>query len=364
MGRRSELPTAHPQGSMPNAMNLPFQPPLAPMEAKHVAALPAPNGWQYEPKWDGFRAVGFRDGDEVYISSRKELPFNRYFPEIVDALLTLSEKRFVLDGEIVIFTPEGKGLDFDALLQRIHPAESRVRRLAKETPASFIAFDLLARGKKDLRRSPLQERRQGLEEVMEQAERPLHLSPRTQDLKLATRWLESFVVQGLDGVVAKRLDSPYRSGEREMLKVKRERTADCVVLGFRWAKDLKGEAVGSLLLGLYGPDGELWQVGFTSGFTREARRELVKKLKPHREGTSAEPPPGQAAMSRWTQGKDLSYEKLRPELVVEVAFDQVTGHRIRHGSRFVRWRRDKPPEQCTFEQLMEPANIDLRKLLR
>jgi ATP-dependent DNA ligase len=345
-------------------MNLPFQPPLTPMEAKHVDALPSGDGWQYEPKWDGFRAIAFRDGREVSLSSRKELPFNRYFPEIVEAVGTLSEKRVVLDGEIVIFTAGGKGLDFDALLQRIHPAESRVRRLAKETPASFITFDLLARKDRDHRSSPLRDRRGVLEKVMESAEPPLHLSPCTSDLELATRWLESFVVEGLDGVVAKALDSVYRSGEREMLKVKRERTADCVVLGFRWAKDLKGEAVGSLLLGLYGPDGELWQVGFSSGFTQPARRELVKTLRPYRGGTSADPPPGQAMMSRWAQGKDLSYERLRPELVVEVAFDQVTGHRIRHGSRFVRWRPDKPPRECTFDQLVRPANVDLRKLLR
>jgi ATP-dependent DNA ligase len=345
-------------------MNLPFQPPLTPMEAKHVDALPTGEGWQYEPKWDGFRAIAFRDGREVSLSSRKELPFNRYFPEIVEAVGTLSEKRVVVDGEIVIFTPDGKGLDFDTLLQRIHPAESRVRRLAKETPASFITFDLLAWKDRDLRASPLRDRREALEKVMESAEPPLHLSPCTPDVKLATKWLEAFVVEGLDGVVAKALDSIYRSGEREMLKVKRQRTADCVVLGFRWAKDLKGEAVGSLLLGLYGPDGELWQVGFSSGFTQPARRELVKKLEPYREGTSAEPPPGQAMMSRWAQGKDLSYERLRPELVVEVAFDQVTGHRIRHGSRFVRWRPDKPPRECAFDQLVRPANVDLRKLLR
>jgi ATP-dependent DNA ligase len=349
---------------MRSAMNLPFPPPIAPMEAKHVARLPTGESWQYEPKWDGFRAVAFRDGKELSLSSRKELPFNRYFPEIVDAVQTLAEKRLVLDGEIVVFTPDGKGLDFDALLQRIHPAESRVRRLAKETPASFIAFDLLARKDRDYRPRPLRERRATLEDVMKAAAPPLHLSPRTQDLRLATKWLEAFVVQGLDGVVAKHLESLYRSGEREMLKVKRERTADCVVLGFRWAKDLTGEAVGSLLLGLYGPDGELWQVGFSSGFTQAARRELVKKLHPYSEGTSPEPPPGQAMMSRWAQGKDLSYERLRPELVVEVAFDQVTGHRIRHGSRFVRWRPDKPPELCTFEQLVQPPNVDLRKLLR
>jgi len=348
---------------MPGAMALSFRPPLAPMEARHVDALPSGDGWQYEPKWDGFRAIAFRDGNEVSVSSRKELPFNRYFPEIVEAMGTLSERRLVLDGEIVVFTSDGKGLDFDALLQRIHPAESRVRRLAKETPASFIAFDLLALKNRDLRGSPLRDRRAGLEVVMDAAAPPLHLSPCTYDLRLATRWLEAFVVQGLDGVVAKHLDSLYRSGEREMLKVKRERTADCVVIGFRWAKDLKGEAIGSLLLGLYGPDGELWQVGFTSGFTQQARRELVKKLGPHREGTSAEPPPGQAPMSRWAHGKDLSYEKLRLELVCEVAFDQVTGHRIRHGSRLVRWRPDKPAQQCTFDQLMRPANVDLRRLL-
>ena len=344
-------------------MKLPFQPPLAPMEARHVDALPSGAGWQYEPKWDGFRAICFRDGKDVYISSRKELPFNRYFPEIVAAAQSLRERRFVLDGEIVVFTGDGKGLDFDALLQRIHPAASRVARLARETPASFIAFDLLARAEKDLRAKPLGDRRTGLEAVMGGADPPLYTSPCTEDRKLASKWLESFVVQGLDGVVAKRLDAPYRSGEREMIKVKRERTADCVVIGFRWAKDLKGEAVGSLLLGLYGPDGELWQVGFTSGFTQPARRELVPFLEPYRDETSEDPPPGIAPMSRWAHGKDLSYEKLRPELVCEVAFDQVTGHRIRHGSRFVRWRPDKPAESCTFEQLTIPATVNLKKLL-
>jgi ATP-dependent DNA ligase len=333
------------------------------MEAKHVAALPDNQGWQYEPKWDGFRAIFFKDGDDVFISSRGELPFARYFPELVEAARSLSTPRAVLDGEIVVFTADGQALDFDALLQRIHPAESRVRRLAKETPASLIAFDLLALGKEDLRSRPFAERRARLEQVLADVSPPIHLSPCTKDRDTAVKWLESFVVTGLDGVVAKRLAAPYRSGEREMLKVKRERTADCVVLGFRWAKDMKGEAVGSLLLGLYGPDGESWQVGFSSGFTREARRELVKKLEPYRAGRSEEPPPGQAMMSRWARDKDLSYEKLRPELVCEVAFDQVTGHRIRHGSRFLRWRPDKPAEQCTFEQLVQPANVDLREML-
>jgi ATP-dependent DNA ligase len=333
------------------------------MEAKHVASLPTGPGWQFEPKWDGFRAVAFRDGDDVFIGSRNELPLARYFPEVAEAFRTLRAKRVVLDGEVVRFTDDGKALDFDALQLRLHPAESRVRKLSKEIPGSFIAFDLLAEGDHDLRKRPLRERRTRLEKIMRSASPPLHLSPSSEDRALAEKWLQSFVVQGLDGVVAKRLESPYRSGEREMLKVKRERTADCVLVGFRWAKDQHGVAVGSLLLGMYGPDGQLWQVGFTSGFTREARRELVAKLEPYRAGRSAEPPPGQNAFSRWTREKDLSYETLRPELVCEVAFDQVTGHRIRHGSRFVRWRPDKPPERCTFDQLMAPATVNLKKLL-
>jgi ATP-dependent DNA ligase len=345
------------------AMNLPFQPPLAPMEAKSMEDLPDGDGWQYEPKWDGFRAICFRDGDDVYLSSRKELPFNRYFPEIVEAARTLPEPRLVLDGEIVVFTSDGRGLDFDALQQRIHPAASRVERLRRETPASFIVFDLLALGDDDLRSRPLAERRPSLQNVMEPAGPPLYLSPYTAERETALRWLDEFVITGLDGVVAKRLGSVYRAAEREMLKVKRVRTADCVVLGYRWAKDQEGTAVGSLLLGLYQPDGEMLQVGFTSGFSQTQRRELVKVLEPYRTGRSAAPPPGQNAFSRWNREKDLSYEMLRPELVVEVGFDQVTGHRIRHGSRFVRWRPDKPPEQCTWEQLEQPNRIDVHEVL-
>ena len=335
----------------PVLAGLPFGPPLAPMEAKHVPQLPAGAEWRYEPKWDGFRAICFRDGSEVYISSRGEQPFARYFPELSTALKTLAKPRFVLDGEIVVFTPDGKGLDFDALLQRIHPAASRVARLAGETPSSFVAFDLLAFDHSDLRDNPPPERRRELEALMDDAAPPLHLSPATDDRALANTWLESFTVAGLDGVVAKKGTSPYRSGEREMLKVKRERTADCVVLGFRWAKDLRGVAVGSLLLGLYGPDGELQQVGFSSGFTQQARRDLVPLLESYRSGPTVAAPPGNVGSSRWNRGRDLSYEPLRPELVCEVAFDQVTGHRIRHGSRFVRWRPDKPASQCTVDQL-------------
>lgn len=344
-------------------MRLPFRPPIAPMEAKTVARLPDGEGWQYEPKWDGFRAVCFRDGDDVYISSRGELPFVRYFPELVPALRLLAAPRLVLDGEIVVFTPEGRGLDFDALLQRIHPAASRVARLSGETPASFVGFDLLALGDRDLRPTPFRERRGLLEGVLAGAESPIHLSPCSTDPDLATSWLEEFVVAGLDGVVAKRLDAPYRSGEREMRKVKRARTADCVVIGFRWAKDQRDRAVGSLLLGLHDPPGELWQVGFTSGFTQAARRGLVALLEPYRAGASHEPPPGQSPVSRWAHDKDLSYETLRPELVCEVGFDQVTGHRIRHGARFIRWRPDKRPDQCTFEQLVEEPTVDLRRML-
>ncbi len=344
-------------------MNLPFQPPIAPMEAKSVAELPDGGGWQYEPKWDGFRAIGFRSGQDVYLSSRKELPFSRYFPEVDAAVATLAEERFVIDGEIVVFTPDGKGLDFDSLQLRLHPAESRVRRLMKEIPASFIAFDLLAVEDRDLRGEPFAKRRERLESVMEGAKPPLFLSPCTQEIAVAERWLDEFVVQGLDGVVAKRLDAAYRSGEREMRKVKRIRTADCVVLGFRWAKDLRDEAVGSLLLGLYQRDGELQQVGFTSGFTAAERRRLVGFLEPYRSGSSFEPPPGQHWFSRWNREKDLGYEQLRPELVAEVAFDQVTGHRIRHGARFVRWRPDKPAAACTWEQLEQPATVAVRDLL-
>jgi ATP-dependent DNA ligase len=333
------------------------------MEAKSVPSLPEGPGWQHEPKWDGFRSIAFRDPEGVYLSSRKELPFSRYFPEVAAAVGGLSEPRLVVDGEIVIFTPDGRGLDFDSLQLRLHPAASRVAKLSKEIPASFIAFDLLALGDRDLRAEPFAERRRLLEDVMDGARPPMHLSPRTDDRAVAERWLDEFVVQGLDGVVSKRLDAPYRSGEREMRKVKRERTADCVVIGFRWAKDFENEAVGSLLLGLYGPEGETHQVGFTSGFTREDRRRLVETLEPYRVGRSEGPPPGMSYFSRWNREKDMTYEILRPELVAEVAFDQVTGHRIRHGARFVRWRHDKPPESCTFDQLEQPVTADLGRLL-
>ena len=328
-------------------MKLPFPPPLAPMEAKTASDVPTGEDWSYEPKWDGFRAICFRDGDEVEITSRKQLPFNRYFPDIEAAIRSGPAKRAVLDGEIVIFGPGG--LDFDALLQRIHPAASRVARLAKETPASFVAFDLLAEGDEDLRSTPFGERRARLERALARAKPPLLLSPQTADPDVARGWLTEFDVSGLDGVVAKHMDRPYRSGEREMIKVKRLRTADLVVAGFRWAKDQEGAAVGSLLLGLY-HDGKLHHVGFTSGFKAAERKELIKVLDPHRGGdafTGARP----GGASRWKSEEEAEFQPLDGRLVVEVSFDQVTGHRIRHGARFLRWRPDKPPEQCTFEQL-------------
>jgi ATP-dependent DNA ligase len=344
-------------------MNLPFQPPVTPMEAKHVDALPTGDEWQYEPKWDGFRAIIFRDGPDVFIGSRNALPFVRYFPELVDAIQTLSTTRLVVDGEIVVFTPEGTGLDFDMLSQRIHPAESRVRRLAKETPASFIAFDLLADGDRDLREAPIAERRAALERVMAKAAPPLYLSPASRDRDEAEGWLEEYMIAGLDGVVAKRLDSTYRPGEREMRKVKKERTADTVLIGWRWAKGARGTAVGSLLLGLYQPDGELTQVGFTSGFSQSDRRALVPTLEEHRSGPTVEVPNTPEYRSRWNADKDLSFEPLRPELVVEVAFDQVTAGRIRHGAKFRRWRPDKPAKDCTWEQLARTSTSDVREFL-
>jgi ATP-dependent DNA ligase len=344
-------------------MDLPFDPPLAPMEAKTVADVPEGDGWQYEPKWDGFRAICFRAGDDVFISSRKELPFARYFPDVVEALATLEEPRLVLDGELVVFSRDGRSILFDALQMRLHPAESRVRRLAAETPASFVAFDLLALADRDLRLEALSDRRALLEEVMANARPPLHLSPASSDPQVARSWLDRFAVAGLDGVVAKRLDGRYRPGEREMRKIKRLRTADCVVIGWRWAKDQRGTAVGSILLGLYSPSGDLPQVGFVSGFDAKSRRDLVPLLEAHRSGPTVEVPATPEYRSRWNADKDLSFEPLKPELVAEVAFDQVTGDRIRHGARFVRWREDKPASTCTFEQLHEAGDFDVTDLL-
>ena len=323
-------------------------------------------GGQLEPKWDGFRAIVFRDGDEVELGSRNERPLTRYFPEVVAAVREHLPERCVVDGEIVIATP--RGLDFEALQQRIHPAESRVNRLAKETPASLVAFDLLALGDEDLRTTPLGERRARLETALKNAAPPVHLTPATRDEATANDWFSRFEGAGLDGVVAKPLDLGYREDERVMLKVKHSRTADVVLAGFRWHKT--GPIVGSLLLGLYDDDGTLHHVGVAASFTTARRKELVDELAPLRENALDGHPwaswaspandgrmPG--AVSRWNAKKDLSWEPLRPERVLEVTYEHMEGTRFRHTAHFLRWRPDKEPHQCTYEQLEVVAPYEL-----
>ena len=355
-------------------MRLPFDPPLAPMLAKPAASLPADEGWLFEPKWDGFRAIVFRDGDETLIQSRDLKPLDRYFPELAAPLRAALPQRCVVDGEVVIAGPAGH-LDFDALLLRIHPAESRVRMLASESPASFVAWDLLALGDEDLRSVPQGERRARLETVLAAAAPPVHLTPATLDRALADHLLHRFEAAGLDGVIAKRLDAPYQPGKRAMLKIKHQRTADCVVAGFRWHKDGPGTLIGSLLLGLFDDAGTLHHVGITASFTMARRAELVAELAPLRMATLEGHPwaewgewaeaavaagqrvPGNT--SRWNRGRDLSWEPLRPERVVEVAYDHLQGTRFRHGTTFVRWRTDRRPEDCRYDQLEETAAYEL-----
>ncbi len=348
-------------------MRLPFEPPLEPMLAKAVDALPTDDGWLFEPKWDGFRAIVFRDGDEVYTQSRDLKPLDRYFPEIADPLRAALPDRAIVDGEVVIATDGG--LDFESLLLRIHPAESRVRMLAEQTPASFVAWDLLAIGDEDLRKTPQGERRHRLEDLLGAAEPPVHLTPATTDRVTGADWFQRFEGAGLDGVIAKRLDAPYQPGKRTMLKIKHQRTADCVVAGFRWHKNGPQTHVGSLLLGLFDDDGKLHHVGITSSFTWDRRAALAHELAPLREGALEDHPWGEwaqwaqagaadasgqrlpGATSRWNRGKDLSWEPLRAERVVEVAYDHLQGDRFRHATTFKRWRPDKPPEACRYDQL-------------
>ena len=324
-------------------------PPVGPMLAKAAKELPPSGAVLYEPKWDGFRCILFRHGDEVELGSRNEKPLTRYFPDVVEAALAELPERVVIDGEIVIAGDEG--LDFEALLQRIHPAESRVRRLAEETPASFVAFDLLALGDEDLRRRPFAERRAALVGALAGVRPPVHLTPCTEDREVATDWFHRFEGAGLDGVVAKRLDLPYREGERVMVKVKHERTADCVVAGFRWHKS--GPVVGSLLLGLYDDEGVLHHVGVAAAFAMKRRQELVAELEPYRTERDDSRFDGRApgGHSRWNAGRDLSFEPLRPELVCEVAYDHLEGDRFRHATHFRRWRPDRDPASCTYAQL-------------
>jgi ATP-dependent DNA ligase len=324
------------------------------MLARVSHELPSGPGLVYEPKWDGFRCIVFRDGDQVELGSRNERPLSRYFPDVVEAARARLPERCVVDGEIVI--AGDRGLDFEALLQRIHPAASRVRKLATETPASFVTFDLLAMEDADLRSLTFAERRRALEAALSGVGPPVHLTPATRDRSVALEWFDRFEGAGLDGLVAKQESLPYREGERVMVKVKHERTADCVVGGFRWHKT--GGVVGSLLLGLYDRAGALHHVGVAAAFTMERRRRLVDELAPYRQGAEHDHPwhgleegrkPGTA--SRWNAGRDLSFEPLRPELVCEVSYDHLQGDRFRHATTFKRWRLDREPRSCTYDQL-------------
>jgi ATP-dependent DNA ligase len=352
-----------------------LEPPIEPMLAKLADALPDGDGWLFEPKWDGFRALVFRDGERIYLQSRDLKPLDRYFPELTAPLREVLPPRCVVDGEIVIAT--GDGLDFDALQMRLHPAASRVAKLAKETPAEFVAFDLLAEGDEDLRDRPQAERRARLEAALARADDRIHLTPCTRDRAVAQDWFHRFEGAGLDGVIAKHESTTYQPGKRAMLKVKHTRTADCVVGGFRWHKSGPGELVGSLLLGLYDESGALHHVGFTSSFTAAARRQLAQELEPLRHnaleghpwrewGGAAAPAavrmPG--AASRWNQGKDLSWEPVRIERVCEVAYDHLQGDRFRHAATFLRWRPDKRPEACRYDQLEVTAPAELAEIFR
>ncbi|MEV0764165.1 ATP-dependent DNA ligase [Nocardia sp. NPDC050435] len=351
-------------------MDLPVMPPVKPMLSKSAPSVPPGPGLSYEPKWDGFRCIVFRDGDEVELGSRNDRPLTRYFPEVAELLKQALPDKCVVDGEIVVVTEEG--LDFDTLQNRLHPAASRVAKLAVETPASFVAFDLLALGDKDLTEEPFTERRRLLETILDTEPARVHLTPITQDPAVALDWFTRFEGAGFDGVMVKANDEPYLQDKRVMLKVKHERTADCVVAGFRWHKD--GEGVGSLLLGLFDEEGTLHHVGVASSFTKARRAELVDELKPLRENALEHHPwrawadmaaqakadgkmPG--GVSRWTGGKDLSWEALRTELVAEVRYEHVQSGRLRHGGRLVRFRTDRTPESCTYAQLEEVAPAEL-----
>jgi ATP-dependent DNA ligase len=359
-------------------VKLPVQPPVLPMLAKRVSALPPEGDYIYEPKWDGFRTLVFRDGKDVLLQSRDGKTMGRYFPDLLAPLSDQLPERCVLDGEVVIETDGA--LDFDALQQRIHPAASRVRLLAEKTPASIVFFDLLVEGEQILMPLPFAERRLRLEALLQGAEPPLHITPATRERAVAADWFSRFEGAGLDGVMAKAPNGPYEPNKRSMLKVKHERECDCVVAGFRWHKKGDRDAIGSLLLGLYDDEGKLHHVGVCASFTDAKRKELVQVLQPYREGALAEHPwrewaegsvtadgtdqrlPG--GQSRWSQGKDLSWEALRVELVVEVAYDHMQGERFRHTAQFRRFRADKPPRDCTYEQLEVVPAAELAQLFK
>jgi ATP-dependent DNA ligase len=353
------------------AKPFPIAPPIEPMLAKLAEKLPPEGEYLFEPKWDGFRAIAFRGASDVSIQSRDLRPLDRYFPELHQALLEKLPE-CVIDGEIVIVTP--RGLDFAALQLRLHPAESRVAKLAKETPSSFVAFDLLATGGVNLMSAPQSERRARLEELLAKVERPVYLTPMTRARGLASEWLKRFEGAGLDGVIAKPASSPYLPGKRAMIKVKHARTADCVVAGFRWYKTGK-DSVGSLLLGLYDDQGVLHHVGVTSSFTMAMRKQLATELAPLRENAfdnhpwrewaqagAAETTRMPGAQSRWSAGKDLSWEPLRVERVCEVKYDHLQGDRFRHAAIFLRWRPDKPPRECRYDQLEVTTPYELESV--
>lgn len=379
-----------------------MSPPIEPMLARIADELPEGDGFLFEPKWDGFRAIVFRKAGEVVIQSRDLRPLDRYFPELSKALGEILPRGCVIDGEIVVATP--RGLDFDALQQRLHPAASRVARLARETPASFVAFDLIAAGGKSVMALTQAERRTRLEQLLGSVPPPVYLTPVTRDQAVAADWLQRFEGAGLDGVMAKPESAPYQPGKRAMLKIKHSRTADCVVAGFRWYKEAR-DAVGSLLLGLYGDAGVLQHVGVTSAFTMDMRRQLADELEHLRKDALADHPwrdratpsddqasrmpvesqearrmPGESqdarqmpgetqdarrmpgARSRWSAGKDLSWEPVRPERVCEVRYDHLQGERFRHATQFLRWRPDKPPSDCRYDQLEVTTPFELQKV--
>ena len=364
------------RGARMGAMRLPLMPPIAPMLAKAFPELPvtdAGRGWLFEPKWDGFRSIIFRDGDEVEIGSRNGKPMTRYFPELVEALKAELPERCVVDGEIILVAASGDRLDFDALQQRIHPAASRVKLLAEQTPARFVAFDLLALGDEDLTGKPFAERRRELERALAASAAPVHVTAATSDRDTAQRWFRQFEGAGLDGIVAKTLEGTYQPDKRAMVKVKHERTADCVLAGYR-VHTSGPDRVGSLLLGLYDDAGVLASVGVVGAFPMARRQELFAELQELVTGFEDHPwawarqedgarTPRNAEGSRWSGGKDLSFTPLRPERVVEVKYDHMEGERFRHTAQFVRWRPDREPRSCTYGQLEEPVKFDLAAVL-
>jgi ATP-dependent DNA ligase len=359
-------------------VGFPIDLPIKPMLAKLSREIPGGDGWLFEPKWDGFRCVVTRDGDEMELTSRSERPFTRYFPELLPVLADALPDRVVVDGEIVIPDSDGKGLDFDALLQRIHPAASRVNRLAEETPSVFIAFDLLAEGDESWLPRPMGERRARLLELVKPGP-SVFVTPASTDVAVANDWFTTFEGAGLDGVVAKRLDDPYQPDKRALVKVKHQRTADCALAGYRIHKD--GQGVGSMLLGLFDDDGVMHHVGVAAAFTASERKQLLAELTPMTENAldghpwaqwaefataageegAAQRRPG--ATSRWNAGKDLSWVPVRVERVVEVTFGQLENGRFRHGVTFVRWRPDRTPESCRYDQLDVASPVDFRQFM-